>query len=184
MKKRCSWCEKDDLYRNYHDNDWGKPIFEDKKLFEYLTLESFQSGLSWYTILKKREHFRMAFDDFNVEKIARYSDEKVEELLQDKGIIRHRLKILATRNNAQKWIEIQKEWSSFSDYIWHFVDGNPIDHQLTDLKNAMSKNELSDKIAKDLKQRGFKLLGSTTVYSFLQAVGIINDHLEDCDFRI
>lgn len=183
MKKRCSWCEKDDLYRNYHDNDWGKPIFEDKKLFEYLTLESFQSGLSWYTILKKREHFRMAFDDFNVEKIARYSDEKVEELLQDRGIIRHRLKILATRNNAQKWIEIQKEWSSFSDYIWHFVDGKPIDHQLTDLKNAMSKNELSDKIAKDFKQRGFKFLGSTTVYSFLQAVGIINDHLMNCDFR-
>lgn len=183
MKKRCSWCEKDDLYRDYHDKDWGKPIFEDKKLFEYLTLESFQSGLSWYTILKKREHFRTAFDDFSLEKIALYSDEKVEELLQNKGIIRHRLKILATRNNAQKFIEIQKEWGSFSDYIWDFVDGKPIDYQLTDLKNAISKNELSDKVSKDLKQRGFKFLGSTTVYSFLQAVGIVNDHLVDCDFR-
>ncbi|MBV2223469.1 MAG: DNA-3-methyladenine glycosylase I [Cloacibacterium sp.] len=177
---RCAWCEKDDLYRNYHDEEWGKPIYDDETIFEFLILESFQAGLSWYTILSKRENFRAAFDDFDYQKIAQYSDEKVEELIQNAGIIRNRLKILATINNAQKFMEVQKEFGSFSKYIWGFVNHQPIINRPKTLKEVPATTEISDALAKDLKKRGFKFMGSTVVYAHMQATGMVNDHVEDC----
>lgn len=182
-KIRCGWCEKDDLYRKYHDEEWGKPVYDDDTIFEFLILESFQAGLSWYTILSKRENFRKAFDHFNYKKIARYSDQKVEELMQDSGIIRNRLKILATITNAQQFQEIQKEFGSFSEYIWRFVDGKPIDNKPKTLKDVPATTEISDAIAKDLKKRGFKFMGSTVVYAHMQATGMVNDHVENCITR-
>ena len=177
---RCAWCEKDDLYRNYHDEEWGKPIYDDETIFELLILESFQAGLSWYTILSKRENFRAAFDDFDYQKIAQYSEEKVEELIQNTGIIRNRLKILATINNAQKFMEVQKEFGSFSRYIWGFVNHEPIINRPKTLKEVPATTEISDALAKDLKKRGFKFMGSTVVYAHMQATGMVNDHVEDC----
>ncbi|MDO4230198.1 MAG: DNA-3-methyladenine glycosylase I [Capnocytophaga sp.] len=179
-KTRCGWCEKDDLYRSYHDNEWGKPVYDDATIFEFLVLESFQAGLSWHTILKKREHFREAFDAFDYKKIALYNDQKVEELMQNAGIIRNKLKILATINNAQKFIEVQQEFGSFSKYIWAFVDGKPIVNKPKTLKDIPATSEISDNLAKNLKKRGFKFLGSTVMYAHLQATGLINDHLADC----
>ena len=177
---RCAWCEKDDLYRNYHDQEWGKPIYDDETIFEFLILESFQAGLSWYTILSKRENFRAAFDQFDYQKIAQYSLEKVEELIQNTGIIRNRLKILATINNAQKFMEVQKEFGSFSKYIWGFVNHEPIINRPKTLKEVPATTEISDALAKDLKKRGFKFMGSTVVYAHMQATGMVNDHVEDC----
>lgn len=177
---RCAWCEKDDLYRNYHDEEWGKPIYDDETIFEFLILESFQAGLSWYTILAKRENFRAAFDQFDYQKIAQYSEEKVEELIQNAGIIRNRLKILATINNAQKFMEVQKEFGSFSKYIWGFVNHEPIVNRPKTLKEVPATTEISDALAKDLKKRGFKFMGSTVVYAHMQATGMVNDHVEDC----
>ena len=177
---RCAWCEKDDLYRNYHDQEWGKPIYDDETIFEFLILESFQAGLSWYTILAKRENFRAAFDQFDYQKIAQYSEEKVEELIQNTGIIRNRLKILATINNAQKFMEVQKEFGSFSKYIWGFVNHEPIVNRPKTLKEVPATTEISDALAKDLKKRGFKFMGSTVVYAHMQATGMVNDHVEDC----
>lgn len=177
---RCAWCEKDDLYRNYHDQEWGKPIYDDEIIFEFLILESFQAGLSWYTILAKRENFRAAFDQFDYQKIAQYSEEKVEELIQNAGIIRNRLKILATINNAQKFMEVQKEFGSFSKYIWGFVNHEPIINRPKTLKEVPATTEISDALAKDLKKRGFKFMGSTVVYAHMQATGMVNDHVEDC----
>ena len=177
---RCAWCEKDDLYRNYHDKEWGKPIYDDETIFEFLILESFQAGLSWYTILAKRENFRAAFDQFDHQKIAQYSEDKVEELIQNTGIIRNRLKILATINNAQKFMEVQKEFGSFSKYIWGFVNHEPIINRPKTLKEVPSTTEISDALAKDLKKRGFKFMGSTVVYAHMQATGMVNDHVEDC----
>ena len=177
---RCAWCEKDDLYRNYHDQEWGKPIYDDETIFEFLILESFQAGLSWYTILAKRENFRAAFDQFDYQKIAQYSEEKVEELIQNAGIIRNRLKILATINNAQKFMEAQKEFGSFSKYIWGFVNHEPIVNRPKTLKEVPATTEISDALAKDLKKRGFKFMGSTVVYAHMQATGMVNDHVEDC----
>ena len=177
---RCAWCEKDDLYRNYHDKEWGKPIYDDETIFEFLILESFQAGLSWYTILAKRENFRAAFDYFDYQKIAQYSEEKVEELIQNTGIIRNRLKILATINNAQKFMEVQKEFGSFSKYIWGFVNHEPIINRPKTLKEVPATTEISDALAKDLKKRGFKFMGSTVVYAHMQATGMVNDHVEDC----
>ena len=177
---RCAWCEKDDLYRNYHDKEWGKPIYDDETIFEFLILESFQAGLSWYTILAKRENFRAAFDYFDYQKIAQYSEEKVEELIQNAGIIRNRLKILATINNAQKFMEVQKEFGSFSKYIWRFVNHEPIINRPKTLKEVPATTEISDALAKDLKKRGFKFMGSTVVYAHMQATGMVNDHVEDC----
>lgn len=177
---RCAWCEKDDLYRNYHDKEWGKPIYDDETIFEFLILESFQAGLSWYTILAKRENFRAAFDYFDYQKIAQYSEEKVEELIQNTGIIRNRLKILATINNAQKFMEVQKEFGSFSKYIWGFVNHEPIVNRPKTLKEVPATTEISDALAKDLKKRGFKFMGSTVVYAHMQATGMVNDHVEDC----
>ena len=182
-KIRCSWCEKDDLYRAYHDHEWGKPVFDDDTIFEFLVLESFQAGLSWYTILKKRENFKEAFDDFDYNKIAAYSDEKAEELMQNSGIIRNRLKILATVNNAKRFLEVQKEFGSFSSYIWSFVNGKPIINHPKTLKDVPATSEISDALAKDLKKRGFKFLGSTVVYAHMQATGMVNDHLINCWVR-
>lgn len=180
---RCSWCEKDDLYRTYHDSEWGKPVYDDETIFEFLVLESFQAGLSWYTILKKRENFQLAFDDYNYKKIAEYPEEKVEELMQNSGIIRNRLKILATINNAKRFLEVQKEFGDFSTYIWSFVGGTPMDNQFENLKQVPATTEISDQLAKDLKKRGFKFLGSTVVYAHMQATGMVNDHVMDCWVR-
>ena len=180
---RCGWCEKDDLYRTYHDEEWGKPVYDDETFFEFLVLEGFQAGLSWYTILKKRENFAEAFDNFNYKKIANYSEAKIEELMNDVGIVRNKLKILATINNAQKFQEIQKEFSSFSNYIWNFVDGKPILNHPKNLSEVPATTEISDALSKDLKKRGFKFLGSTVIYAFMQATGMVNDHIEDCSFK-
>lgn len=183
QKIRCSWCEKDDLYRKYHDEEWGKPVYDDETIFEFLILESFQAGLSWYTILSKRDNFRKAFDRFNYKKIAGYTDQKVEALLQDPGIIRNRLKVLATISNAKAFMEVQKEFGSFSKYIWGFVDGEPIDHHPRTLKEVPATTAVSDALSKDLKKRGFKFLGSTVVYAHMQATGMVNDHIADCHTR-
>ena len=180
---RCAWCGKDELYQKYHDEEWGKPVYDDKTIFEFLVLESFQAGLSWITILRKRENFRMAFDDFDYQKIANYSDEKLEELMQNAGIIRNRLKIFAARNNAQKFMEVQKEFGTFSKYIWGFVNHQPIINQLKTLKEVPATTEISDALAKDLKKRGFKFMGSTVVYAHMQATGMVNDHVIDCFVR-
>ncbi len=180
---RCGWGEKDDLYRSYHDQEWGKPVFDDQVLFEFLVLESFQAGLSWHTILKKRENFRVAFDNFDYKKISNYSDDKVNELLNDTGIVRNKLKILATINNAQKFLEVQKEFGSFTNYIWNFVDGKPIVNHPKTLQDVPATTEISNMLSKDLKKRGFKFLGSTVMYAYMQATGLVNDHLVDCQFK-
>lgn len=182
-KIRCGWCEKDDLYRKYHDEEWGRPVYDDKTIFEFLILESFQAGLSWYTILSKRENFRKAFDHFDYVKMAAYSDIKVEELMNNAGIIRNRLKILAAITNAQKFMEVQEEFGSFSEYIWGFIDGKPIDNQPKSLSEVPATIDISDIISKDLKKRGFKFVGSTVVYAHMQATGMINDHIESCFVR-
>lgn len=177
---RCSWCEKDDLYRDYHDNEWGKPVYDDDKLFEFLVLETFQAGLSWYTILKKRENFKAAFDNFDYKKIANYSEEKVQELLLNAGIIRNKLKVRGTILNAIAFMEVQKEFGSFSNYIWNFTGGKPIENNRQSLKEVPATTPLSDEISKDLKKRGFKFVGSTVVYANMQATGMVNDHVADC----
>ncbi|NHN27424.1 DNA-3-methyladenine glycosylase I [Flavobacterium jejuense] len=183
MKTRCAWCEKDDLYRNYHDNEWGKPVYDDPTLFEFLILETFQAGLSWYTVLAKRENFRKAFDNFDVKTIANYSEEKIELLCQDAGIIRNRLKIKAAVSNAQAFIKVQEEFGSFSKYIWAFVNNEPIDNKPETLKEVPATTPLSDALSKDLKKHGFKFVGSTVVYAHMQATGMVNDHVENCFTR-
>ena len=179
-KIRCTWCEKDDLYRDYHDNEWGKPVYDDAKLFEFLVLETFQAGLSWHTILKKRENFRTAFDHFDYKKIARYKEVKVQELLQNAGIIRNQLKIRGTVANAIAFIEVQAEFGSFSKYIWDFTGGKPIDNNPKTMKDIPATTEISDALSKDLKKRGFKFVGSTVVYAHMQATGMVNDHVSAC----
>lgn len=180
MKKRCFWVTNDPLYIEYHDKEWGKPVFDDATLFEFLILEGFQAGLSWITILKKRENFRRALDNFDYLKIVDYSDEKLEELRQNEGIIRNKLKIKATVTNAKAFIKVQEEFGSFSSYIWNFVDGKPIKNKFDKKEDVPATTDLSDIISKDLKKRGFKFVGSTIVYAFLQAVGIVNDHTTNC----
>ncbi|QIG88396.1 DNA-3-methyladenine glycosylase I [Chryseobacterium sp. POL2] len=182
-KIRCGWCGKDALYIDYHDNEWGKPVYDDETIFEFLVLESFQAGLSWITILRKRDNFKRAFDNFDYKVIANYDDSKIEELLANAGIIRNRLKILATVNNAKRFMEVQKDFGSFSKYIWGFVNGKPIENQPKVLKDVPATTEISDALAKDLKKRGFKFLGSTVVYAHMQATGMVNDHLVDCCAR-
>ncbi|MCF6307151.1 MAG: DNA-3-methyladenine glycosylase I [Flavobacteriaceae bacterium] len=179
-KQRCSWCGDDPLYVAYHDNEWGLPVRDDRTLFEFLLLETFQAGLSWITILRKRENFRKAFDDFDYQKIANYSEDKIAFLLQDAGIIRNKLKVNSAVTNAQNFIKIQKEFGSFSKYIWGFVDGKPIKNTLKALAECPANTSLSDKISKDLKKRGFKFVGSTVIYAHMQATGMVNDHLVDC----
>ena len=182
-KLRCAWCEKDDLYRNYHDSEWGKPVYDDETIFEFLILETFQAGLSWYTVLAKRENFRKAFDNFDLIKIANYSEEKMAELAEDAGIIRNKLKIKATVTNAQAYIKVQEEFGSFSKYIWGFVEGKPIDNQPQTLKDVTATTPISDALSKDLKKRGFKFVGSTVMYAHMQATGMVNDHILECHTR-
>ncbi|MDT0646921.1 DNA-3-methyladenine glycosylase I [Zunongwangia sp. F260] len=177
---RCGWCVGDPLYEAYHDQEWGVPVYDDKTIFEFLLLETFQAGLSWITILRKRENFRNAFDDFDYHKIASYSEEKIQDLLQDKGIIRNKLKVRSAVTNAQLFVEIQKEYGSFSKYIWGFVDEKPIQNEVEDYKKAPATTEISDKLSKDLKKRGFKFVGSTVIYAHMQATGMVNDHEVSC----
>ena len=179
-KKRCTWCGNDPLYVAYHDEEWGVPVYDDARLFEFLILETFQAGLSWITILRKRENFRKAFDNFDYKKIAQYSDEKFERLLNDKGIIRNKLKIKATITNAQAFMKIQEEFGSFSKYIWQFTDGKPIQNAFKTSKEVPATTEISDKLSKDLKKKGFKFVGSTVIYAHMQATGMVNDHTTDC----
>ena len=179
-KIRCAWCEKDDLYRKYHDEEWGVPVYEDQKIFEFLTLETFQAGLSWYTVLAKRENFRKAFDNFDYKKVGAYSEDKIEDLKQDAGIIRNGLKIKAAVTNAKAFMEVQKEFGSFSKYIWGFVGGKPIHNNRKLMTEVPATTEISDALSKDLKKRGFKFVGSTVVYAHMQATGMVNDHVEDC----
>lgn len=177
---RCEWVSDDELYQIYHDKEWGVPCFEDKKLFEMLILEGFQAGLSWLTILKKRENFRKAFDDFNAQKIALYDENKINELMQNSGIVRNRLKIEAAIKNAKGFLEIQKEFGSFSNFLWDFVGKKPIINDFKNLSEVPSKTPLSNQISKELKKRGFNFAGSTIIYAFLQAVGVVNDHTRNC----
>jgi len=180
MKTKCAWALKHKLEENYHDSEWGVPVFDDRKLFECLILESAQAGLSWYTVLKKRDNYRSAFDNFDAQKIANYSPEKIEQLLLNEGIIRHKLKINATVNNAKLFLEIQKEYGSFSTYIWSFTDGKIIQNNYTSTNQINSKTKLSDKMSKTLKEKGFKFIGTTICYAYMQAIGMVNDHTTDC----
>ena len=179
-KQRCGWCEGDALYEAYHDQEWGVPVYDDATLFEFLILETFQAGLSWITVLRKRDNFRRAFDNFDYKKIAHYQPDKIETLLQDAGIIRNKLKVNATVTNAQAFIKVQEAFGSFSKYIWSFVDGKPIKNSVSNYKEAPANTPLSDTISKDLKKRGFKFVGSTVVYAHMQATGMVNDHEVTC----
>lgn len=176
----CEWPGNSEMMLKYHDEEWGKPLHDDKKLFEFLTLEGMQAGLSWSTVLKKREAFRKAFADFEVRKVAEYTSENIEELMLDSGIIRNRLKIEACINNAKRFIEVVNEFGSFDKYIWGFVDNKPIINHWEKLSDIPAKTELSDKISADLKKRGFKFVGSTILYAHMQATGMVNDHLVRC----
>ncbi len=179
-KIRCSWCEGNELYTQYHDQEWGVPLYNDQKLFEFLTLETFQAGLSWITVLKKRENFRAAFDDFNYHKVAKYNDNKFNELIENAGIIRNKLKIKAAINNAQRFMEVQQEFKSFSNYIWGFTNGKPITNSAKTLQDIPAITPLAEAISKDLKKRGFKFVGPTVIYAHMQATGMVNDHITTC----
>tara|TARA_R110002012_G_scaffold70712_2_gene182035 strand:+ start:17226 stop:17795 length:570 start_codon:yes stop_codon:yes gene_type:complete len=179
-KVRCGWCGTDPLYVKYHDEEWGVPVKDDKTMFEFLLLETFQAGLSWITILRKRENFRKAFDDFDYKKIAKYDQAKIDSLLQNEGIIRNKLKVHSAVTNAKAYMEIQKEFGSFTDYIWGFVNHEPIKNIWQTHKDAPATSAESDALSKDLKKRGFKFVGSTVVYAHMQATGMVNDHIEDC----
>lgn len=178
--KRCSWCGEDELYIKYHDKEWGIPVFDDRKQFEFMVLESAQAGLSWITILRKREAYRKAYENFDPVKVAEFDENKVEELLKNDGIIRNRRKIESSINNAKRFIEVQREFGSFSEYLWRFVDYKPIVDKWKSEAEVPAKTELSERISLDLKKRGFKFLGPVIVYSHLQATGLINDHIVDC----
>ena len=179
-KKRCNWVTNDPLYIAYHDSEWGEPVHRDKQLFECLILETFQSGLSWITILRKRENFREALDFIDFTKIAQYKENKIEELLLNKGIIRHNQKIRAAISNAQAFIKIQEEFGSFNSFIWAFVKGKPIQNKRKQMSEITATSDLSDKLSKELKKRGFKFVGSKVIYAFMQAIGMVNDHTIDC----
>jgi DNA-3-methyladenine glycosylase I len=179
-KKRCPWCGTLAFYVKYHDEEWGVPVHDEKKHFEFLVLESAQAGLNWATILRKRENYRLAFDHFDPAKVAEYNDDKLNELLLNPGIIRNRLKIKSAINNAKLFLTIQKEFGSFDAYLWGFVNGKPIINTFRDMKEVPSSTPLSDKISSDLKKRGFTFTGSTIIYAHMQAIGMVNDHLTDC----
>jgi DNA-3-methyladenine glycosylase I len=180
-KKRCEWVPVDNpLYVKYHDEEWGVPIHDDQLLFEFLILEGMQAGLSWLTILRKRENFRTAFDHFDPRKIARYNEKKIQELMQNSGIIRNRRKIEAAVQNAKAFLEVQAEFGSFDTFIWQFVEGKPMINHWKTLKEIPAKTPLSDTISKELKKRGFKFVGSTIIYAHMQATGMVNDHTVDC----
>ncbi|TVR74845.1 MAG: DNA-3-methyladenine glycosylase I [Spirochaetaceae bacterium] len=180
MKQRCEWCGTDPLYVAYHDDEWGVPVHEDRLLFEFLILEGAQAGLSWLTILKKRENYRKAFDGFDVERVARYTEEDVVRLLADPGIVRNRLKIESAIRNARGVLAIQQEYGSFEAYLWRYVDGIPRRNAWRSLAEVPVKTELSDMMSRDLKKRGFNFTGSTICYAYMQAVGMVNDHTVDC----
>jgi len=177
---RCPWPSKDPLMIAYHDNEWGVPLHDDQKLFEFMVLDCFQAGLSWRTVLHKRENFRIAFDNFDYRKIAKYDQEKINSLLEDTGIIRNKAKINGTIQNAKSFLLVQNELGSFDQYIWKFTNGETIDNKLQTLDENPTRSELSDKISADLVKRGFKFVGSTICYAFIQAIGMVNDHLVTC----
>lgn len=180
--KRCNWATTE-LLRDYHDKEWGRPEREDKKLFELLILETMQAGLSWETVLKKRENYREALDNFEVEIIKEYSDEKMNELLNNPGIIRNKLKIQSIKKNASAFVAVREEWSSFAQYLWSFVGNEPINNAVQDKSEVPAQNELSQQMSKDMKRRGFSFVGPTVCYAYMQAAGLINDHLVDCAFK-
>jgi DNA-3-methyladenine glycosylase I len=180
MKNRCPWPSDDKLMIKYHDREWGVPLHNDRKLFEFLILEGFQAGLSWRTILHKRENFRKAFDNFDFHKIARYDRRKINLLLKNEGIIRNKLKIEAAISNAKAFLQVRKEFGTFDKYIWSFVDGKPVQNKFKSLKQIPARTQLSDKISDELKKRGFKFVGSTIVYAHMQATGMVNDHIVNC----
>jgi DNA-3-methyladenine glycosylase I len=179
-KIRCGWCGTDPLYMKYHDEEWGIPVKDDKTLFEFLILETFQAGLSWITILRKRENFREAFDGFDYKKIAKYDQSKIDALLQNEGIIRNKLKVHSAVTNAKLFMGVQKEYGSFSNYLYRLVDNQPIKNVWKTHTDAPATTAESDALSKDLKKRGFKFVGSTVVYAYMQATGIVNDHIESC----
>lgn len=180
MTQRCSWCGSDALYIAYHDEEWGVPVRDDPTLFEFLVLEGAQAGLAWITVLRKREGYRRLFDGFDASKIARYSDARIERLLTDPAIIRNRLKVFGARTNARAFLQVQENCGSFADYIWGFVDGEPIQNTWRTMSDVPATTPLSDKISKDMKQRGFTFVGSTIIYAHMQATGMVNDHTVDC----
>lgn len=179
-KQRCHWCGSEPLYVAYHDEEWGVPVRDDRRMFEFLTLESAQAGLSWLTILRKREGYRKAFADFDAEKVARFGEKKMEKLLADPGIVRNRLKIRAAVNNARLFLEVADKHGTFCDFMWRFVDGKPINNAWKRLEDVPAQTPLSDKMAKEFKRLGFKFAGSTILYAHMQATGLVNDHLIDC----
>lgn len=178
--KRCLWPGSDALMVEYHDNEWGNPVHNDRKHFEFLLLDGFQAGLSWSTILRKRKNFKKAFDNFDYKKIAKYDKRKINSLLKDEGIIRNKLKVHSAVTNAQKFMEVQKEFGSFDNYIWQFTGGKTIHHKHKTMKDYQATSPESDAMSKDLKKRGFKFVGSTICYAYMQAAGMVNDHFVDC----
>jgi DNA-3-methyladenine glycosylase I len=180
MTKRCQWCGDDPLYVTYHDSEWGVPVRDDTTLFEFLILEGAQAGLSWITILRKREHYRRLFDNFDAEKIARFTDKKLDRILQDPGIVRNRLKVYGARKNAIAFLAVQEQMGSFSNYIWRFVDGTPVQNQRKSIREVPATTAVSDRLSKDMKKRGFTFVGSTILYAHMQATGLVNDHTVDC----
>ncbi len=180
MTKRCAWCGDDPLYVKYHDEEWGVPVKDDKTLFEFIILEGAQAGLAWITVLRKREGYRTLFDNFDADKIARYTDKKLDKLLLDPRIIRNRLKVYGARKNARAFLQVQEEKGSFSNYIWNFVDGTPIQNTWKSHSQLPATSPLSDTISKDMKKRGFTFVGSTIIYAHMQASGMVNDHTQDC----
>lgn len=180
MKNRCAWVTKDVHYEKYHDTEWGVPVFDDHILFEFLILETFQAGLSWLTVLRKRENFKQAFADFDFEKVANFDETKIQELLQNQGIIRNQLKIRAAVSNAVCFIKVRQEYGSFANYIWQFIEGKPIINHWNSIKEVPASTPLSDTISKNLKKRGFKFVGTTVVYAHMQATGMVQDHTTDC----
>ena len=181
MKNRCPWCENTfDAYVKYHDDEWGVPVYDDKTQFEFLILEGAQAGLSWSTILKKRKGYRQEFANFDVEKVARFDEQKIQQMLQNPGIIRNKLKVRSAVSNAQHFIEVQEEFGSFSDYIWSFVGGSPVQNEWQTMQDVPATTPTSDKLSADLTERGFKFTGSTIMYAHMQATGLVNDHITSC----
>jgi DNA-3-methyladenine glycosylase I len=179
-RKRCAWSESTELYVDYHDREWGVPVHDDRLLFEFLTLEGAQAGLSWLTILRKRENYRQAFDGFDPVRVARYGARETRRLLGDAGIVRNRQKIASAIGNARAFLEVQREFGSFAAYVWRFVDGRPVQNRWKEIREVPARSEISDALSKDLKQRGFGFIGSTIVYAHMQATGMVNDHLTTC----
>ena len=178
--RRCPWCGEDPLYQQYHDEEWGVPLHDDRRLFEFLVLEGHQAGLAWITVLKKREHYRRVFDGFDPEKVARYGPAKIERLLADPGIIRNRLKVEAAVDNARAFLDLLDEQDSFDRWLWDYVDGEPVQNRFRTMAEVPATTPVSEKLSRDLKKRGFRFVGPTIVYAFMQATGMVNDHLVDC----